>query len=385
MDFSLTEEQELLKRTVREFAESEIVPHSREWDEKQEFPREVFTKLGELGLMGVVWPEEYGGSGMSTMDYTVVMEELARADAGVALSVAAHNSLCSGHIFLAGTEEQKRTFLAPLARGEKVGCWGLTESGAGSDAGGTRTTAVRDGAGWVLNGSKTFITNGRVADTAVVMAVTDRSKGKKGISAFVVERGTKGFRSGKKEDKLGVRSSDTSELVFEDCRIPAGSLLGQEGHGFIDTLRILDRGRIGIAAFSVGIAQASLEASMRYAKGRRQFGHAIAEFQAVQFKIADMAAKVDAARLLTWRAATLRDQGRGHTVESSLAKLFASEASVEVAMEAVQIHGGYGYIKEYPVERYLRDSKLGTIGEGTSEVQRLVIARELLGLRGMVR
>jgi hypothetical protein len=385
LDFSLSEEQLLLKNTVREFAESELGPHSREWDEQQEFPREVFGKLGELGLMGVVWPAEYGGSGLSTLDYAVVMEELSRVDAGVALSVAAHNSLCSGHIFLAGTAEQKKTYLVPLARGEKVGCWGLTENSAGSDAGGTRTTAVRDGQSWVLNGSKTFITNGRVADTAVVMAVTDRAKGKKGISAFIVEGGTRGFRSGKKEDKLGVRSSDTSELVFEDCRIPAANLLGQEGHGFLDSLRILDRGRIGIASFSVGIAQASLEASVRYAKGRRQFGHAIAEFQAIQFKIADMATQVDAARLLTWRAAALRDAGKEHTVQSSQAKLFASEVAVQAALEAIQIHGGYGYIKEYPVERYLRDAKLGTIGEGTSEVQRLVIARELLDLRGMVR
>ena len=385
MDFSLSEEQQLLKKTVREFAESELRPHSREWDERQEFPREVFTKLGELGLMGVVWPQEYGGAGMTTLDYALVMEELARADAGVALSVAAHNSLCSGHIFLAGTEEQKKKYLTPLARGEKIGCWGLTENSAGSDAGGTKTTATRGGDCWVLNGSKTFITNGRLADVAVVMAVTDKAREKKGISAFIVERGTKGFRSGKKEDKLGVRSSDTSELVFEDCRIPAANLLGKEGYGFIDTLRILDRGRIGIAAFSVGIAQASLEASHRYATDRKQFGHAIADFQAIQFKIADMATKVEAARLLTWRAATLRDAGQEHTMESSMAKLYASEAAVEVAMEAVQIHGGYGYIKDYPVERYLRDSKLGTIGEGTSEVQRLVIARELLGLRGMVR
>jgi alkylation response protein AidB-like acyl-CoA dehydrogenase len=385
LDFSLSEEQQLLKKTVREFAETELRPHSREWDERQEFPREVFTKLGQLGLMGVVWPPEYGGAGMSTLDYAVVMEELARVDAGVALSVAAHNSLCSGHIFLAGTEEQKKTYLAPLARGEKVGCWGLTENSAGSDAGGTKTTAVRGADCWVLNGSKTFITNGRLADIAVVMAVTDKAKEKKGISAFIVERGTKGFRSGKKEDKLGVRSSDTSELVFEDCRIPAGNLLGKEGYGFIDTLRILDRGRIGIAAFSLGIAQASLEASHRYATDRRQFGHAIADFQAIQFKIADMATKVEASRLLTWKAASLRDAGKEHTMESSMAKLFASEAAVEIAMEAVQIHGGYGYIKDYPVERYLRDSKLGTIGEGTSEVQRLVIARELLGLRGMVR
>jgi alkylation response protein AidB-like acyl-CoA dehydrogenase len=385
LDFNLSEEQRLLQKTVREFAETELGPHAREWDERQEFPRPVFTKLGEMGLMGVVWPPEYGGSGLTTLDYAIVMEELARVEAGVALSVAAHNSLCSGHIFLAGSEEQKKRFLVPLARGEKIGCWGLTENSAGSDAGGTKTTAGRDGAHWVLNGSKTFITNGRLADTAVVMAVTDRARGKKGISAFLVERGTKGFRAGKKEDKLGVRSSDTSELVFEDCRIPAENLLGREGHGFIDTLRVLDRGRIGIGAFSVGIAQASLEASIKYAGGRRQFGHAIAEFQAVQFKIADMATKVAAARLLVFRAAALRDSGREHTTESSMAKLFASETAVEVATEAIQIHGGYGYVKDYPVERYWRDSKLGTIGEGTSEVQRLVIARELLGLRIMVR
>ena len=385
MDFSLSDEQQLLKKTVRDFAEAELKPHSREWDEKQEFPREVFTKLGELGLMGVVWPAEYGGSGMSTLDYAIVMEELSRADAGVALSVAAHNSLCSGHIYLAGSEAQKKKYLTPLAKGEKVGCWGLTENSAGSDAGGTKTTALRDGAHWVLNGSKTFITNGRCADTAVVMAVTDRSKGKKGISAFIVERGTKGFRPGKKEDKLGVRSSDTSELVLEDCRVPAENLLGNEGYGFIDTLRILDRGRIGIGAWSLGIAQAAFEAAMNYARDRKQFGHAIAEFQAVQFKIADMAVQVDAARLLIHRAAALRDAGKEHTTESSMAKLFASEISVAVALEAIQIHGGYGFTKDYPVERYLRDSKLGTIGEGTSEVQRLVIARELLSLRGMVR
>jgi alkylation response protein AidB-like acyl-CoA dehydrogenase len=385
LDFALSEEQQLLKKMVREFAEAEIGPHAREWDEKQEFPREVFTKLGELGLMGVVWPAKYGGAEKATVDYVVVMEELSRVDAGVALSVAAHNSLSSGHIYLAGTEEQKTKYLTPLAKGEKVGCWGLTENSAGSDAGGTKTTAVRDGAEWVLNGSKTFITNGRVADTAVVMAVTDRGKGNKGISAFIVERGTKGFRAGKKEDKLGVRSSDTSELVFEDCRIPLANLLGQEGQGFVDTLKILDRGRIGIAAFSIGIAQACLEASSRYALGRKQFGHPIADFQAIQFKIADMATAISAARLLTLHAATLRDNSREHKVESSMAKLFASEAAVQIALDAVQIHGGYGYIKDYPVERYLRDSKLGTIGEGTSEVQRLVIARELLHLKGMVR
>jgi alkylation response protein AidB-like acyl-CoA dehydrogenase len=385
LDFTLTEEQQLLRKTVRDFAEAELRPHARAWDEAQEFPRSVFAKLGELGLMGAVWPTEYGGAALSTLDYAVAMEELSRGDAGVALSVAAHNSLCSGHIFFAGSEEQKRRFLPPLARGERIGCWGLTEPGAGSDASGTRTTAVRDGDCWRLNGTKTFITNGSVADIAVVMAVTDRSKGKKGISAFLVERGTPGFRAGKKEDKLGCRSSDTAELVLEDCRVPGESLLGREGYGFIDTLQILDRGRIGIAAWSLGIAQAALEASVAYARQRTQFGHPIAEFQAVQFKIAEMAVKLEAARLLTWRAATMHDAGREHTTESSMAKYMAGEIAVEVAMDAIQIHGGYGYVKDYPVERYLRDAKLGTIGEGTSEIQRLVIARGLLGLRPVVR
>ena len=385
MDFELSEEQTLLRKTVRDFAEKELAPHSREWDEKQEFPREVFARLGELGLAGCCWPDEYGGSGLSTLDWAIVMEELARVDAGVALSLAAHHGLCSAHVYLAGSEEQKRRFLPPLARGEKVGCWGLTEPGSGSDAGGMRTTAVREGGHWVLNGSKNFITNGRIADTAVVMAVTDRAAGKKGISAIVVERGTPGFRAGKREDKLGVRSSDTSELVFEDCRVPAANLLGREGMGFVDTLKILDKGRIGIAAFSVGIAQAALEASMRYARERRQFGHPIADFQAIQFKIAEMATKAEAGRLLTWRAAAMADGGKPHTAESSMAKLFASEAAVEIALEAIQVHGGYGYVKDYPVERYLRDAKIGTIGEGTSEVQRLVIARQLLHLRPVVR
>ena len=385
VDFQLSEEQGLLRRTVRDFAEAELRPHAREWDEEQAFPRELFATLGELGLAGVCWPAEYGGSGLSVLDWAIVMEEMARGDAGVALSLAAHHSLASAHINLAGSEEQKRRFLTPLAKGDKVGCWGLTEPGSGSDAGGLRTTAVRDGDHWVLNGSKNFITNGGIADTAVVMAVTDRAAGKKGISAFVVERGTNGFRSGKKEDKLGVRSSDTSELVFEDCRVPAGNLVGKPGLGFVDTLKILDRGRVGIAAFSVGIAQAALEASMRYALERKQFGHPIADFQAIQTKIADMATKVEAARLLTHRAATLADAGRNHTAESSMAKLFASEAAVEVALDAIQIHGGYGYIKDYPVERHLRDAKLGTIGEGTSEVQRMVIARQLLHLRPVVR
>ena len=386
MDFELNEEQQLLRKTVREFAEAEIGPHSREWDEAQAFPRELFGKLAELGLMGVCWPEEYGGAGLGTLEWALVMEELARVDAGVALSLAAHHSLCRGPPEPRRRRtEQKTRFLAPLARGEKVGCWGLTEPGSGSDAGGMRTTAVRDGDHWVLNGSKCFITNGGVADTAIVMAVTDRSRGKKGISAFVLERGTPGFSSGKKEDKLGVRCSDTSSLVFEDCRVPADHLVGEEGMGFIDTLRILDKGRVGIAAFSLGISQASLEASLRYAREREQFGHALADFQAIQFKIAEMATQVEASRLLTWRAAALADAGRPLTAEASMAKLFAGEAAVQIALEAIQIHGGYGYIKDYPVERYLRDAKIGTIGEGTSEIQRMVIARQLLDIRGVVR
>jgi alkylation response protein AidB-like acyl-CoA dehydrogenase len=385
LDLELTEEQQLLRKTVRQFAEAELGPHSREWDEAQQFPRTVFGQLAGLGLMGACWPTEYGGSALSTLEWTLVLEELARVDAGVALSLAAHHSLASAHIHLAGTEEQKKRWLAPLARGEKVGCWGLTEPGSGSDAGGLRTTAARDGEGWVLNGSKTFITNGGIADVAVIMAVTDRARGKKGISAFVLERGQPGFRPGKKEDKLGVRSSDTSELFFEDCRVGGGQLLGREGMGFVDTLRILDKGRVGIAAFSTGIAQAALDASIRYAAERKQFGHAIADFQAIQFKIAEMATQVAAARLLVWSAAALADAGRPLTMESSMAKLFAGEAAVDVALEAIQIHGGYGYLKEYAVERYLRDAKIGTIGEGTSEVQRMVIARHLLGLRGVVR
>ena len=385
MDFRLQEEQELLRTTVREFANSQIAPHCREWDEGQGFPRELFAQMGELGLTGVVWPTEYGGAGMSYLDLVVVMEELSRADAGVALSVAAHSGLCCAHLNQAGTAEQKRRFLAPLARGERIGCWGLTEPGSGSDAGSARTSAVRDGESFVLNGSKTFITNGGIADVAVVVAVTDKRRGKHGVSAFIVERGTPGFRAGRKLDKLGVRSSDTSELFFEDCRVPAENLLGQEGQGFIDTLRILDGGRIGIAAFCLGIAQASYEAAASYARERRQFGRPIADFQATQFKIADMATRIQAARLLTLEAAWRRDNRLEHTLQASMAKLFASEAAVAAAMEAVQIHGGYGFTKEYPVERYLRDSKVGTIGEGTSEIQRLVIARELLGLRGMVR
>lgn len=336
-------------------------------------------KLAELGLMGVTVPAEYGGSAFGYIPYAVVIEELARVDGSIALVVAAHNSLCANHILLAGSEQQKKKYLVPLAQGEKLGCWSLTEPGAGSDAGGTRTVARLVGNSWVLNGSKTFTTNAHYADVCVAMAVTDKQKGKHGISAFIIENGTPGFRHGKTEDKLGMRASNTGEIIFEDCRIPEENCLGEEGQGFVDSLRVLDGGRISIAALSVGIAQGAFEASLNYSRERQQFGRPIAGFQAIRFKLADMATEIDAARLLTWRAAALATQGKRVTRESSIAKLFASEVAVRVAGEAVQIHGGYGFIKDYPVEKFYRDVKLCTIGEGTSEIQRLVIARESLG------
>jgi alkylation response protein AidB-like acyl-CoA dehydrogenase len=328
--------------------------------------------------MGIQFAEEYGGAGMSTIDYCICIEELARVDPGVALSIAAHNGLCAAHINLFGTDEQKRTYLTPLARGEKLGAWGLTESTSGSDAAGMRTTATRAGACWVLNGSKTFITHGRIGDLMVVMAASDRTAGKKGISAFIVERGTPGLSAGKKEDKLGMRASDTSEVLLENCRIPADRLLGEEGRGFVDTMQVLDAGRIGIAALSVGLAQGSYEAALAYAKERKAFGKTISQFQAIQWKLADAATRIEAARLLTYRAAALKDRGEPMTVESAMAKLYASEIAVRVTDDCVQIHGGYGFVKDYPAEKYFRDVKLTTIGEGTSEIQRLVIARRLL-------
>ncbi len=378
MDFRLSEEQDLLRRSVREFAETEIRPHVREWDQDQHFPSELMPKLAALGLLGIQFPEQYGGAGMTALDYCICIEELARVDPGVALSVAAHNGLCSSHISLFANEGQKQTYLVPLARGEKIGAWGLTESTSGSDAAGMRTTAVRAGSCWVLNGSKTFTTHGRVCDVMVVMAVTDRTAGTKGISAFIVEKGTPGFRPGKKEDKLGMRASDTSEVLFDNCRIPAEQMLGEEGHGFINTMQVLDAGRIGIAALSVGLAQGAYEAALSYARERKAFGKTIAQFQAIQWKLADAATKIEAARLLTYRAAYLKQQGRRTTLESSMAKLYASEIAVRVADDCVQIHGGYGFVKDYPAEKYFRDVKLTTIGEGTSEIQRLVIARQLL-------
>ena len=380
MDFTFTEEQKQLRKTVREFAEGEIAPHVMEWDEASHFPTEILPELAGMGLLGVIFPEEYGGAGLGYIEYAIAIEELSRVDGSVGLFVAAHNSLCSNHIYKFGSEEQKRKYLVPLAQGKKLGAWSLTEPEAGSDAGGTRTTAVRQGNGWLLNGAKTFTTNGHYADVCVAMAATDKSKDSHGISAFILEKGMTGFRPGKKENKLGMRASDTSEVIFTDCRVPAENLLGPEGEGFIASLKILDGGRISIAALALGMAQGALEAATKYAKQRKQFGQPISEFQAIQFKLADMATEVEAARLLVYQASWLADQKNVRfTRESSMAKLFASEVAVRVANECVQIHGGYGFIKDYPAEKFYRDVKLCTIGEGTSEIQKLVIARQLLG------
>jgi alkylation response protein AidB-like acyl-CoA dehydrogenase len=381
MDFDYTAEQIQLRKAVREFALAEIAPHVLDWDENQIFPLEAVKKAGELGFLGAVFPEDLGGAGFGYIEYAIVVEELARVDPSVALIVAAHTSLCTNHIFLAGNDEQRRKYIPKLATGEWIGCWSLTEPEAGSDAAGTRTTAVFAGNEWVLNGSKTFTTNAHYADVCVAMAVTNRTASQHGISAFIIEKDTPGFRAGKKENKLGMRASATGEVIFTDCRLPACQLLGKEGEGFIDSLRILDGGRISIAALSVGTAQGAYDAALKYSKQRRQFGRPISEFQAIQHKLADMATELEAARLLTYRAAYLKDQGGRVTRESAMAKLFASERAVSICNEAVQIHGGYGFIKDYPVEKFYRDVKLCTIGEGTSEIQRMVIARQLLNLK----
>jgi alkylation response protein AidB-like acyl-CoA dehydrogenase len=378
MDVELTDQQRLLRRAVREFAEREVAPHVMEWDEAQHFPVELVPRLAEEGLMGIQVPEAYGGAGMSAVDYCICIEELARVDPSVALTVAAHNGLSVSHIAMFGTEEQKQRHLIPLARGEHIGAWGLTEPSAGSDASGIRTTAVRDGSSWVLNGAKAFTTHGRVGHVVVAMAVTERAKGHHGISAFIVERGTPGMSPGKKENKLGMRASDTSEVVFEDCRVDADHLLGLEGQGYVNALQVLDAGRIGIAALAVGLAQGAYEAARRYALERVQFGQPIASFQAIRWKLVDSATSIEAARLLTYQAARLKDRGLRTTRESAMAKLFSSETAVRVAEEGVQIHGGYGFLKDYPAEKFFRDVKLCTIGEGTSEILRLLIARELL-------
>jgi alkylation response protein AidB-like acyl-CoA dehydrogenase len=378
MEFELNEEQQQIKWSVREFAEAEIAPHVMEWDESQHFPIELWPKIAELGLTGVIFPEEYGGAGMGYVEYATIIEELSRVDGSVGISVAAHNSLCSNHIYMYGSEEQKQKYLVPLAQGKHLGAWGLTEPGAGSDASGTRTTASKQNGGWVVNGAKNFITHAIHADTCVAMAVTDRAQRSKGISAFIFEKGMAGFAPSKKENKLGLRASETASVVFEDCRVSEGQLLGEEGMGFVNAMQILDGGRISIAALAVGIAQGAYESAVRYSKEREQFGKPISEFQAIQFKLADMAVQIEAARLLMYRAAYLKDNGKKTTKESSMAKLYASEVSVRVCEEAIQIHGGYGYTKDYPPEKYWRDSKLCTIGEGTSEIQRIIIARELL-------
>ena len=378
MSATVTAERRAILQTLREFCAVEIRPHVMEWDERQEFPREVFRKLGDLGFLGVLFPEELGGAGLSTMDYAAIVEEIASVDGSVALALAAHTSLGSNHIYQFGTEAQRRRYMPTLTSGQWLAAWGLTEAEAGSDAGGTKTTAVRDGDEWVLNGSKNFITNASVGGVAVLMAVTDRSARRRGISAFIVELDNPGIRVGKKENKLGMRASDTCTLVMEDCRVPAGNLLGAQGEGFVQSMKSLDGGRISIAALGVGIARGAFEAALKYARERRQFGRAIAEFEAIQFYLAEMATEIDAARLLTERAAAAKDRGEDITRLSAQAKLYASEVAVRAGERAVQIHGGYGYTKDYPVEKFWRDSKLCTIGEGTSEIQKLVIAKSLL-------
>lgn len=380
MNFNLTKEQEMIKKVVREFSEKEIKPIAAEIDAQSRFPWESIKKMGKLGLMGMTVPREYGGSGMDRISYALVLEEISRVCGSTALTMEAHNSLGVGHIYEKGTEEQRKKYVPPAAKGEKIVAWALTEPSAGSDAGATQTKAVLDGNEWVLNGTKVFITSGHIAETAVVMASTDKSKGIKGVSAFIVEKGTPGFSYGSQEDKLGLRGTVTSELVFENCRIPKGNLLGKEGFGFIGAMEILDRGRMAIGALAVGLAQGALDESVKYSKEREQFGKPIAKFQAIQWMIADMATEIDASRLLVYRAAYLEQQGKKFSKEASMAKLYASETATRTALRAIQIHGGYGYTKDYPVERMLRDAKLCEIGEGTSEIQRMIIARLLLGL-----
>ena len=378
MDFDYTPEQIQLRREVRDFAAAEIAPHVMEWDEAQTFPLEVIKKLGRLGYMGAIFPEKYGGAELGYVEYAIIIEELSRVDGSVGIIVAAHTSLCSNHIYKAGSEEQKQKYLPKLTSGEWLGCWSLTESEAGSDAAGTRTTAVRDGDRWVINGTKSFTTNAHYADVCVGMAVTNRSAAQHGISAFILEKGTPGFRAGKKENKLGLRDSATGDVVFTDCRVPESQLVGRQDEGFVDSLRILDGGRISIAALSLGIAQGAFDAALKYSKHRKQFGRSISEFQAIQDKLANMATDIEAARWLIYVAGARKDAGKRVTKESAMAKLFASEMAVKAADQALQIHGGYGFIKDYPVEKFYRDVKLCTIGEGTSEIQRLVIARQLL-------
>jgi alkylation response protein AidB-like acyl-CoA dehydrogenase len=377
-EFEFTDSMRMVQETARNFAEREIRPTVMRFDESQEFPHEIIRKLGELGFMGIILPEEYGGAGFGYLEYVTMLEEISRVDPSIGLSLAAHNSLCCNHLYTFGNEAQRKKFLPELGSGRMIGAWALTEPTSGSDAGGMLTTAVKGPGGYAINGSKNFITHGSVAGVTVVMAIVDRSKGKKGISAFLVENGTPGFIVSKKENKLGMRCCDTSALAFDNCRIPEGNLLGDEGTGFNQALAVLDGGRISIAALAVGIAQGALDASLKYARERKQFGKPIGEFQAIQWKLADMATGIEAARLLTYRAAHFKNQGKDVTLESAMAKYFAGEVAVAATNEAVQIHGGYGFIKDFPVEKFYRDVKLVTIGEGTTEIQKMVIARELL-------
>ena len=378
MDFEMNENQTLIAEMIRDFGAKEITPFRNQWDDDQEFPVQIFKKFGELGLMGVLVPQEYGGSGFGYHEYITVVSEVAKIDPGIGLSVAAHNSLCTGHILQFGTENQKQKWLPKLATAEWIGAWGLTEPNTGSDAGNMRTTAKKDGDHWVINGTKNWITHGKSGDVAVVIVRTGETGDSHGMTAFVVERGTPGFKAGKKEDKLGMRSSETAEMIFEDCRIPEENMLGKVGEGFIQSMKVLDGGRISIAALSLGIAEGAFDESLKYAQEREQFNQPIFNFQAISFKLADMATKIEAAKLLTHQAAQMKNEGKPMTKESAMAKYHASECAVECATEAVQVFGGYGYTKDYPVEKYYRDAKLCTIGEGTSEIQKLVIARQIL-------
>lgn len=378
MNFELTDEQISIRNMVREFAEAEIVPHVMEYDESKTFPAHLIDKMGELGILGIIFPEEYGGAEMGYVEYALILEEISAADPSIGLTVAAHNSLGTNHIFTFGTEEQRQKFIPPLLTGKTLASWALTEPGGGSDAFGLKTWAHKEGDKWILNGSKTFITNPNYSEYHVVMARTNPEKGKAGISAFIVEKGMPGFTIGAPMNKLGMRASDTAELFFEDCPVPDANMLGKEGEGYFNSLGILDGGRISIASMCVGIARGAFEHAVRYSQERAAFGKKISQFQAIKMKLADMATQIDAARLLTLRAAAMKDQGKEVNLESAMAKVYSSEIAIQVANEAIQVFGGYGFIKDYPVEKYYRDAKLGTIGEGTSEILRMVIARDVI-------
>ncbi len=380
MNFNLSENELTVQKLAREFAQNEIAPHIMKYDESQEFPMEIARKMGEIGFLGITFPEEYGGSNFSTMEYAIIVEEISRVDPSIGLTVAAHNGLCTNHIYSFANESLKKKYLPDLTTGRKLGAWGLTENVSGSDAAGMATTAERKNGHYVVNGSKLFITHGSVGETAVITAITDKAKGKNGISAFIVEKGWNGFKTGKKENKLGMRASDTAELIFENLEVPAENLIGEEGQGFKQCMKILDGGRIAIAALSLGIAQGALDASLKYSQERKQFGKSLSEFQGIQFKLADMATEISAARLLTYKAASMKDQGKEINLSAAMAKFYASEIATKATNEAIQIHGGYGFIKEFPVEKLYRDVKLMTIGEGTSEVQKMVIARNMLNM-----